>query len=64
MFPNHRKAYEHDEKLRRKSGKYLELDSTEDAFNWWCSGISKKKFGRIKQLKFPYWDEVALAEII
>ena len=66
MFPNHRKAYVNTiEKLREESGKYLEFDSAEDAFNWWCSGISKKKYlADKKQLKFPYWDEVALAEII
>ena len=66
MFPNHRKAYVNTiEKLREESGKYLEFDSAEDAFNWWCSGISKKKYlADKKQLKFPYWDEVVLTEII
>ena len=60
IFPNHRKAYINTiEKLRQDYGKYLEFDSAEDAFNWWCSGISKRVYlANKKQLKFPYWEEV------
>lgn len=60
MFPNHRKAYINTiEKLRVEFNKYLEFDSAEDAFNWWCSGISKRVYlADKKQLKFPYWEEV------
>lgn len=62
MFPNHRKAYINTiEKLRVEFKKYLEFDSSEDALNWWSSGISKKKYlADKKQLKFPYWNEVKL----
>lgn len=60
MFPMFRRAYINTiEKLRILYGKYMEFESAEDAFNWWCSGISKKKYlANKKQLKFPWWDEM------
>ena len=55
-----RKAYINTiEKLRVLYGKYMEFESAEDAFNWRCSGISKKKYlANKKQLKFPWWDKM------
>lgn len=60
MFPMFRKAYINTiDKLRKQHGKYLNFESAEDAFNWWCSGISQRKyFADKKQLKFTYWEEV------
>ncbi len=62
MFPMFRKAYIHViEILRIKYGRYVDFDSAEDAFEWWCSGISKKKYlANKKQLKFYYWDNVKI----
>lgn len=60
IFPNYRKAYINTiEKLRQRHSRYLDFESAEDALNWWCSGISKRKYFADKnQLKFPYWEEV------
>ena len=52
MFPNHRKAYVNTiERLREEHGKYLDFDSAEDAFRWWCSEKSKKKYLADKNIK-------------
>lgn len=60
MYPMFRKAYINTiEKLRILYGRYMEFDNAEDAFNWWCSGLSKRKYlAEKKQLKFPYWEEI------
>lgn len=56
MFPLHRRAYINTiEKLRTRYGRYLEFDSAEDAFNWWCSGVSWKVYlANKKQLKIQF----------
>lgn len=56
MYPLHRRAYINTiEKLRTLYGKYLEFDSAEDAFNWWCSGVSKAIYlANKKQLEIQF----------
>lgn len=56
MFPLHKRAYINTiEKLRVQHGRYLDLDNAEDVINWWCSGISKKKYlANKKQLKIKF----------
>lgn len=56
MYLLHRRAYINTiEKLRNRHGKYLEFDSAEDAFNWWCSGVSRRVYlANKKQLKIQF----------
>lgn len=56
MYPLHCRAYINTiEKLRTLYGKYLEFDSAEDAFNWWCSGVSKAIYlANKKQLEIQF----------
>lgn len=56
MFPLHRRAYINTiEKLRNQYGRYMEFDSAEDAFNWWCSGLSRKVYlANKKQLEIQF----------
>lgn len=56
MYPKYKNVYVKAIKILMSNGKrYADFDNEYDVFDWWVSGIAKKKyFANKKQLKIPY----------
>lgn len=43
-YPLHQRGYINTIKKLMDMGKFKDFESSEEVFDWWCSGISKKKY--------------------